>query len=104
MLPLEPLPFPLPELLAFARLGFLLGLKLNNDFRDGHAGPPPTFLLEKAYGRNEYTLSPRKPLTFVPKVSHSGALSGYTRMRQVRGRPLPLECWLTGRSTPGLRG
>jgi hypothetical protein len=36
--------------LALSRLGFLLGLEPNNDFRDGHAGPPHTFLLEKAYG------------------------------------------------------
>jgi hypothetical protein len=26
----------------------LLGLKPHDDFRDGHAGPPHTFLLEKA--------------------------------------------------------
>ncbi len=36
------------QLLTFARLGFLLGLKPHDDFRDGHAGPPHTFLLEKA--------------------------------------------------------
>ena len=45
---LEPLALPSLQLLALARFGFLLGLKPNNDFRDGHAGPPHTFLLEKA--------------------------------------------------------
>jgi hypothetical protein len=46
---LEPFAFPLLHLSAFARFGFLLGLKPYNDFRDGHAGPPHTCLLKKAY-------------------------------------------------------
>ena len=46
---LEPFAFSLLQLLALSRLGFLLGLEPNNNFRDGHAGPPHTFLLKKAY-------------------------------------------------------
>jgi hypothetical protein len=45
---LEPFAFSLLQLLALPRFGFLLGLKPHNDFRNGHAGPPHTFLLEKA--------------------------------------------------------
>jgi hypothetical protein len=47
---LEPFAFSLLHLLALPRFGFLLGLKPHNDFRDGHADPPHTSLLEKAYG------------------------------------------------------
>jgi hypothetical protein len=47
---LKSLALPLVQLSAFARLGFLLSLKPHDDFCDGHAGTPHTFLLEKAYG------------------------------------------------------
>jgi hypothetical protein len=33
------LAFPSLQLQALPRFGFLLGLKPNNNFRDGHAGP-----------------------------------------------------------------
>ena len=47
---LEPLALPLLQLSAFARFSFLLSLKPQDDFRDGHSGPPHTCLLKKAYG------------------------------------------------------
>ncbi len=46
---LKSLALPPLELLTFARFDFLLGLKPHKDFRDGHARPPHTVLLEKAY-------------------------------------------------------
>ena len=58
---LKSLALPLLHLSAFARFGFLLGLKPYNDFCDGHAGPPHTSLLEKAYGWTSIRSLPASP-------------------------------------------